>query len=52
MCFLLVSAVEKCLTGRRYGSWAALGSGMYQCLKGIPKKDYERAWLASSGLKG
>ena len=42
--FFLFPRLKKYLTGRRYGSRAALGSGIYQCLMGIPIKDYERAF--------
>ena len=42
--FFLFPRLKKYLTGRRYGSRAALGSGVYQCLMGIPIKDYERAF--------
>ena len=45
--------MKKYLTGRRYGSRAALGSGIYQCLMGIPINDYERAfqqWIKSLKL--
>ena len=42
--FFLFPRLKKYLTGRRYDSRAALGSGVYQCLMGIPIKYYERAF--------
>ena len=42
--FFPVSLLKKTLSGRRYKSRSALGSAMYQCLQGIPKKAYFSAF--------
>ena len=36
--FFLCPLIKKTLSGRRYESRSALGSAIYQCLQGIPKK--------------
>ena len=42
--FLLFPLLKKTLSGHRYESWSALGSAIYQCLQGIPKKAYFSAF--------
>ena len=46
--FFLFPKLKKMLSGRKYGSRNAVASAVYQCLKRIPKKEYEnsfRKWL-------
>ena len=46
--FFLFPKLKRMLSGRKYGSRNAVASAVYQCLKRIPKKDYENAfrnWL-------
>ena len=38
--FFLFLLLKKTLSVCRYESWSALGSAIYQCLQGIPKKAY------------
>ena len=38
--FFLFLLLKKTLSGRCYESRSALGSAIYQCLRGIPKKAY------------
>ena len=42
--FFLFLLLKKTLSGRRYESRSALGSAIYQCLQGIPKKAYFSAF--------
>ena len=42
--FFLFPLLKKTLSGRRYESRSALGSAIYQCLQGIPKKAYFSAF--------
>ena len=42
--FFLFPLLKKTLSGRRYESRSALGSAIYQCLQGIPKKAYLSAF--------
>ena len=47
--FFLFPLLKKTLSGRRHESRSALGSAIYQCLQGIPKKDYLSAlteWIS------
>ena len=46
--FFLSPKLKRMLSGRKYGSHNAVASAVYQCLKRIPKMDYENAfwkWL-------
>ena len=46
--FFLFPKLKRMLSGRKYGSRNAVASSVYQCLKRIPKTDYENAfrkWL-------
>ena len=46
--FFLFPKLKRILSGRKYGSRNAVASAVYQCLKRIPKTDYENAfrkWL-------
>ena len=42
--FFLFPLLKKTLSGHRYESRSALGSAIYQCLQGIPKKAYFSAF--------
>ena len=42
--FFLFPLLKKTLSGHRYESQSALGSAIYQCLQGIPKKAYFSAF--------
>ena len=60
--FFLFSRLKKYLSERCYGSRHALGSGIYQCLMGLPKTDFHSGsgsigsnWVylvAENNLKG
>ena len=43
-CDFLFPLLKKTLSGHRYESRSALGSAIYQCLQGIPKKAYFSAF--------
>ena len=46
--FFLCPKLKRMLSGRKYGSHNVVVSAVYQCLKHIPKTDYEsafRKWL-------
>lgn len=46
--FFLFPRLKKHISGRRYTSRKALGSAIFQCLRGIPKEDYIgafRKWI-------
>ena len=46
--FFLFPRLKKMLSGRKYTNRSGVGSAVYQCLRLIPKSDYERAfrsWL-------
>ena len=42
--FLASTSEKKTLKGRRYHSRQAVGAAVFQCLKGVPKKDYAEAF--------
>lgn len=42
--FFLFPRLKKYLTGRKFKKRKELGSAIFQCLKGIPKSDYENAF--------
>ena len=42
--FLDSTSEKKTLKGRRYHSRQAVGAAVFQCLKGVPKKDYAEAF--------
>ena len=44
MLLFLASTSEKTLKGLRYYSRQAVGAAVFQCLKGVPKKDYAEAF--------
>ena len=51
--FFLFPKLKRMLSGRKYGSRNAVASAVYQCLKRIPKTDYENAfrkWLKTLKL--
>ena len=42
--YFLFPRLKKYLTGRKYKTRKDLGSAIFQCLKGIPRNDYENAF--------
>ena len=42
--FFLFARLKRFLTGRKYKTRTQLGSAIFQCLKGIPREDYENAF--------
>ena len=42
--YFLFPRLKKLLAGRKFLRYCFVGSAVFQCLKGIPKKDYENSF--------